>query len=178
MTQYINGYALALFELACEEKKLEKYKHDAASIIAALHENKEFESILNGKDIDFNHKVIMVEKAFKGAQSNIVNFILIVTRRLKAHIIIHVLTKLLHFLNNKLDIHEGVVYTPEKLAPQQITGVQKKVSKILNLKTIELENRVDKEMVYGFKVIVNDEIIEDSAQSRLENVRSVLLREK
>lgn len=175
--EHINGYALALFSLAKEEKKLKKVKEDSLEIIEALKANEEFLELLRSKRIEFDSKETMIQKAFKGADKNILNFLLIVAQKGNAKQVPHILTKLVSLINDELGIKEGFIYTVKKLSADEMKKIETKVSKQLGFKPT-LINKLDPELISGFRVVVGDEVIEDSVASRLQQIKYELLREE
>ena len=175
---YINGYALALFSLAQEEKKLIQYKKQSQVIVEALEENLEFISILNTKSISVEERQDLVKKALdKQTNKNIMNFIYILIGRSKATTLIPALKKLIKLINEKEGIDEGYVYSTELLSKLELSKVVKKTSDMLGKKVV-LINKIDKELISGIRIIVKDEIIEDNIGSRFKQMRNELLNRK
>ena len=175
---YINGYALALFSLAQEENKLIQYKSDSQEIVEAFEQNIEFISILNTKSIPIEERQDLVTKALgKKTNKNIVNFIYILIERSKANILIPALKKLIKLINVEKGIDEGVVYSTTPLSKTELSKVIKKTSDMLG-KKVTLVNKIDKELISGIRIIVQDEIIEDNISSRFEQMKNELLNRK
>lgn len=178
MTDHINGYSLALFSLAQEEKKLTQYKTQATEIVKALNEVEGYEHLLSSYTLDAETKKKMIKEAFgKGLNKNLLNFLYLLVDRNKFKVTKPALNKLVKFINEKENINEGVVYTPIKITPALLSDVTKKVEKVLGIK-VSLVNKIDQELLSGFKVIVGDEVIEDNVVSRLEDIRNELLRKE
>lgn len=176
MKEHINGYSLALFSLAQEEKKLSQYKKQATEIINALNEVEGYEILLSTNSINANTKKEMIKEAFgKGLNNNLLNFLYVLADRNKFKVTKPALLKLIKFINEKECINEGIVYTPIKISSQMLTDVTKRTEKILGIK-VSLKNIIDKELISGFKVIVGDDVIEDNVVSRLEDIRIQLFR--
>lgn len=175
MIDHINGYSLALFSLAKEEKKIKQYKDEANLIIESLMDTKDFESFLDAKSIELEIKNKVIEKSFGGKiDKHILNFLLILVERHKMRVAIPALKKLVKFINENLNINEGVVFSSEKLSPKELKDIQIKTEKVLGIK-IYLENKIDFEIISGFRIQVGDEVIEDTVASRLEDIRNQLL---
>lgn len=178
MTDHINGYSLALFSLATEEKKLKQYKTESVEVIKALNEAEGYEKILSSNSIDADSKRKMINEAFgKAINVNLLNLLFILVDRNKFKIVKPVLKKLIKFINEKEKINEGIIFTPEKLTPKELDDVTKRTEKLLNMK-VSLENKIDKELISGFKIKVGDEVIEDNVHSRLEDMKKQLLRKE
>ena len=85
-----------------------------------------------------------------------------------------ILKKLKELMQIDLKIKEGIVYSTTKLSDQKIKELEKKVTKDLAIK-VSLENHIDKELIGGFKIVVDDYVVEDSVKSHLENLKQQLL---
>lgn len=175
--EHLNGYALALFSLAKEEKKLNKYKEDAILMHTALDENLEYLHLLSSNRISNNDKEKMVNNAFKGVHKNLINFVLILSKSHKVVQASAILKRFVKYVNEDLKIKEGIVYSTSKLSPAKIKELEKRVSKQLGFKPT-LINKLDAELISGFRIVVEDEVIEDSITSRLEQIKYQLLREE
>ena len=176
MTEYINGYALALFNLAKEEKKLIKYKKEAILIIEALEQNPKAIHLFNSKLNDFNQRKELITNAFKKVNNNFLHFLFILANRSKFNLTIVILKKLIKFINQKKQINEGIVYSTKKLTLSQLREIESKTSKMLGIKVI-LTNKLDVNLIGGIKVEVNNQIIEESVVSRIEQIKNSLLKE-
>ena len=122
--EHINGYALALFSLAKEEKKLKKMKDGAVAISESLKDNEDYLHLLSSKRLDMTTKEKMVAKAFKGMDQHLINFILITAKTGKATIVVPVLNKLTKYINEDLNIKEGIVYSSQKLTSVEISKLK------------------------------------------------------
>lgn len=175
MSEHINGYSLALFSLAKEEKKLKQYKAQSVLVIDALTEVEEYERLLHSNSIETEVKHKMITQAFgKKLNKNLLNFLLLLVDRNKFNVACPALKKLVKFINEEANIHEGTVYTAIKLTPAELKKIEKKTEKLLKM-DITLINKTDAEMISGFKVVVGDEVIEDTIASRLEDIKNQLL---
>ena len=175
MAAYINGYALALLSLSKEEKKLKAYKEQSLALIEAFELNEDYIGVLNTKSIPVETRRDLAKKAFgKKISKNILNFMFLLIERSKVNLAIPVLKKLVKLINEDMNIDEGTVYSVIPLSKLEVTKIEKKTSTILGKKVV-LINKIDKELISGIKVIVQDEVIEDSVISRFEQLRQTLL---
>ena len=175
MTDHINGYSLALFSLAKEEKKLKLYKTQSTQVVEALTEVEEYESLLSSNSLSVEQKTKMIKQAFsKKINKNLLNFLLILIERNKFRVAKPALLKLVKFINEEQNINEGVVYSAIKLTSKQLKDIEVKTEKTLKLK-LSLINKLDAELLSGFRIVVGDEVIEDTISSRLEDIKNQLL---
>jgi len=174
MTEHINGYALALFDLAKEEKKLIAYKDQSLAIIDAIEANEGIVAILNSKGTEVAKRQDLVKKAFAKVNKTLRNFLFILVERSKFQVAVPALKKLVKFINQAKKVNEGTVYSTEKLSPKQIKDIEVRTSKMIGSKVV-LINKLDATLVSGIKIQVGDEVIEDTVLSRLEQIRNELL---
>ncbi len=175
MSDHINGYALALFSLGQEEKKLKNYKDNAMDLIHAFAHNPDYIKLLDSKSMPNEMKHQMIQKAVgKKVEKSILNFIKILVDRSKVNLLVAILTKLIKLINTDLKISEGIVYTISPLNKGELSKVESRTSKMMGHK-ITLRNKIDAELVSGLKIVVGDETIEDSILSRLEFIKYELL---
>ena len=78
---------------------------------------------------------------------------------------------------NELNVKKGIIYTTIKLTKQQIEKLNEKVSKILKA-NVYLVNEIDTKLIGGFKIVVDDYIIDDSLKYRLMNLKDEISLKK
>jgi F-type H+-transporting ATPase subunit delta len=178
MNVHINGYALALFSIAKENKKLDDYKKKSLLLIEIINQNDDYIKIMDSKNIDFNKKVKLIKEAFsKNLNKEFQNFLFILIKRHKFRIINTILNKLIKFINEEKKIIEGIIYTSNKLSLEEIKKIENKISKILN-KKVSLKNKLDSKIISGIKIQVGNKIIEDTISSRFKLLKKELLEKE
>lgn len=171
------GFAIALFEIAKEEKKIKKIYKESKIIYQSLEENGDFIEILNDFSLQNDQKKKIVNNIYKNIDIDLLNTMYILIDNNAFRYIIDVLEKLISFLQNELNIKEGIVYSTTKISDDKIKKLEKKLSNEYNVK-ISLKNHIDKELIGGFKIIIDDIVIEDSIKSDLEDIKHNLLLNK
>jgi F-type H+-transporting ATPase subunit delta len=71
----------------------------------------------------------------------------------------------------------GIVYTVKKIDQQQISDIRKAIAskKDISEKLIELENRVDSELLGGFVVKFENEVFDGSLKNRVGKIKQALI---
>ena len=175
MQRHIDGYSLALLSLATEEEKLKQYKKESLLIYNSLKEVDEYEHFMESKSVSKEMKKEMLTKAFKNKiNKNLFHFLLLMIDRNKFIVVKPAFLKLVKLIDTKLNIHEGIIYTPIKLTPKEIKGIENKIESKLKIKPT-LINKIDVELLSGFRIYIDDELIEDNIFSRLDDIRNQLL---
>ncbi|CAM9107004.1 F0F1 ATP synthase subunit delta [Mycoplasma marinum] len=175
MQEYINGYSLALLDIAKEEKKLSEYKEQSTIIVDVLTKNSGYVEILSSYNIETKKKLDLAKETFGGKlEQSLENFILLLVERKKTKYIIPSLKKMISFINDINDIHEGIVYSVKKLTAKQIKGIEETSSKTLGF-AVTLTNKIDIELISGIKVVVEDQVLDNSVTTKINKLRQQLL---
>ncbi|CAM9121635.1 F0F1 ATP synthase subunit delta [Mycoplasma todarodis] len=175
MQLHINGYSLALLDIAQEEKKLDNYKEQAMIIVEVLTKNPTYINILGSYAIETQEKLALVEKTFANKiEECLKNFILLLVEKKRVKYLIPALKRLISLINEEKDIHEGIAYSVKKLTAKQLKDIEATTSKTLGLK-VTLVNKLDSELISGVKVVVGDQVIDNSIATKIQNLRQQLL---
>lgn len=167
------GYALALLDIAKEEKITKKIYLQINQIIESLEKNEEFVLLLDS-NIQQSKKEKLIKNVFKNIHWSLTNVAMILMIKNNFKYFKDILNKLNKYLQDILKIEQGIIYSTEKLTSVKIKKIEEKVSKELN-KKITLKNLIDKELIGGFKIVVGSIVIEDSVKSELKAMKDSLI---
>lgn len=167
------GYALALLDIAKEEKITKKIYLQINQIIESLEKNEEFVLLLDS-NIQQAKKEKLIKNVFKNIHWSLTNVAIILMIKNNFKYFKDILNKLNKYLQDILKIEQGIIYSTEKLTSVKIKKIEEKVSKELN-KKITLKNLIDKELIGGFKIVVGSIVIEDSVKSELRAMKDSLI---
>ena len=167
------GYALALLDIAKEEKITKKIYLQINQIIESLEKNEEFVLLLDS-NIQQAKKEKLIKNVFKNIHWSLRNVAMILMIKNNFKYFKDILNKLNKYLQDILKIEQGIIYSTEKLTSVKIKKIEEKVSKELG-KKITLKNLIDKELIGGFKIVVGSIVIEDSVKSELKAMKDSLI---
>lgn len=167
------GYALALLDIAKEEKITKKIYLQINQIIESLEKNEEFVLLLDS-NIEQAKKEKLIKNVFKNIHWSLTNVAMILMTKNNFKYFKDILNKLNKYLQHILKIEQGIIYSTEKLTSVKIKKIEEKVSKELD-KKITLKNLIDKELIGGFKIVVGSIVIEDSVKSELKAMKDSLI---
>lgn len=167
------GYALALLDIAKEEKITKKIYLQINQIIESLEENEEFVLLLDS-NIQQSEKEKLIKNVFKNIHWSLINVAMILMTKNNFKYFKDILNKLNKYLQDILKIEQGIIYSTEKLTSVKLKKIEEKVSKELD-KKITLKNLIDKELIGGFKIVVGSIVIEDSVKSELRAMKDSLI---
>lgn len=177
MDSVASRYAIALLSLAREENLVKEYISECEQVIAILEGNSELVRILKDYGLTINEKKETIDLCFKGqVHDYVLNFFYIIIDNKRGSIFKDILKEFVRIAYKDLNIKKGTIYSTIKLNKQEIKSIEKRTSEIINA-TVILDNKIDKKLLGGFKIQVEDMIIDESVKKRLEDLKTQLLKE-
>lgn len=173
---HYEGYSFALLELSIKSNKMKAMKQQAEMLITVFETQPEYLKLLSSYDIDFPTKEKLLTKAFKKKIDTIlyrILFILIQKNRINS--IINILSLYVNQINKINQTHEGVIYSVEELSSEEILKIEKTTEKRLGHKVV-LTNIIDATITAGFKIIINDIVIDATILNQLEMMKQEIIK--
>ncbi len=174
MDSLANRYANALLSLASEKGAIAEYRQNVKELRKAFLENEEIIKILNSAFIEFNEKEQIIDKIVI-YDDYIKNFIKVIVRNSRSNQIIKIFNEFIKICNERLQIKDGIVYSTRLLSEEEIQKIESGIEKRLQSK-VELENVIDKKLIGGVKVIVEDKIFDGSIKNKVEKLKESLVK--
>ncbi len=172
---HYEGYSFALTEIAEQENKNQKFKEQAQLLLDVFAQEPRYLKLLGSYDISFETKEELLTQAFKKKIDPVIYkmmFILIKKNRILN--IPNILKLFINEINKKHEIHKGIIYSSVKLTKNEISKIQEKTAKQLK-KKITLTNIIDNKIIAGFKIIIDDVIIDATILNQLEELKNELI---
>ncbi|WP_027334274.1 ATP synthase F1 subunit delta [Mycoplasma elephantis] len=175
-SNYLN-YSYAIFEIAQEDNKISTFNKNAHDFLHIIETNEEIVDYLSADEtlLAFKHKDDLLDKILKGMNINFINAIKLIVIDKKSRFLPQILQNLIKKLNIKEDILEGIIFTTKKIPAKTIKQFEEKISKRKNKKVV-LKNKIDPEIISGFKIVFDDHIIENNIESQLKDLKEQLLQ--
>lgn len=161
-------YADAIFQIALSKNKLEEFYHDFELIQTVI--NEEFIQLLKNPNITKSEKLMIVEQSFNSVNHDIKNFLKLLVEKnrfAKIKAIIKMFFKK-YYEYNKIQI--VYVETAIELTQEQKEKLIAKFSKKYN-KKIHLKISIDKTLLGGMRVIVEDTVYDNSVLNQLKRMK-------
>ena len=170
------SYAADLMELAKEDGLVEKYRQQFEMINNALNENSDLQSYLTSSDHTISDKKAELQKYFGKRLDNdvMMAFFVISSSTDKYYNEVMLLRDFLAYYYQLKGVYYGVVYSARTLDPAQIVNIEIAIAQQLEHK-VKLENRIDKELLGGVKVVINNNVWDASYRAKLKNLKDELL---
>lgn len=168
-------YAVALFELAVEEKTLDRVAEELNALKALLNDSVELQILTNSPVISRNNQATAMTKMVKAAKfsKTVENFIGVVTanRRLSQ------LNNIINEFNRYLAHHRGEVnasvVTAYKLDKKQLDALSTKLKSMVG-SDVNIETKVDEELLGGMVVRIGSRMIDSSLKTKLANLEATM----
>lgn len=175
MSQLTERYAVALFELAQENDCVISWQSQAKLVINSIPEDSErfFQSILVSRD----EKKEVLQKGFsKSVDDLLMNFLCLLVDKGRFHYVKGILNNFNSLCNQSRNIEEGILYTARPYEASQIEEIEKALSQQRG-KVCELKNKIDQRLISGFKIMIENEVIDSSMQNSIHSLKRELLKE-
>lgn len=172
------SYAIALFDLAHEENKVEIYQEEVKAISNILKDNKEFFDLLINQFVSKEDKKNMLHNVFFDKIENmILNFLKLLVDKSRFNLSIDIFKEYNSLANEYRNIKEGTLYSAIPLDDARVKAIEEKVAQKIG-KNVELSLVVDTSLIGGIKVVIDDLIIDNSIKNRIESLSSDLKTER
>ena len=152
MYEYLDRrYALALYEVAEKNGKVDEYLGDLREICELIDKDEEFQEVIKHPQISTKQKKRV--------------FINIFEEKIKEMEKIHL---------DKLNVLQGIVKTTIPLEEYEYNSLVEKLEKKYN-KDIILKKIIDPEILGGIYVRIGNDIIDGTVKTRLEDLKKLML---
>ena len=178
MDSVASRYAIALLSIAKEEHKVKEYVDEVSNIVEIIKQNPDLIYLLKDYGLSNDEKKETLSLCFENKiQEYILNLFYVIIDNKRGKYLLDVCNEFVRIGLNELNIKKGVVYTTIKLTSKQIKEMEKKVSTILSC-NVTLQNQIDSSLIGGFKIQVEDYILDDSMKNRLEKLKETITLKK
>lgn len=165
-----NRYALALFEAGLDLGKINEFNKELDFLKAVFEKEVKFLQILNHPRISKTEKKDLIDKIFKEKLSGeIINFLYILVDKRREGFILDIIEEYKEIFNEHENILNVVAITAIPMEQQSKDKLQTVLSNKLN-KKIELSNKVDKTILGGVLLHVENKIIDGTVKGQLESI--------
>lgn len=174
MSRVAKRYAKALFAQAKEESLLTEVGNDLNLISVLNRQSRDFNVFLSNPIINEKEKIKVLREMFRGkVQQLTLRFLTLLSEKRRIPFLPQTADEFrLMMLENAGEV-EGELISAQKLNPGQIEKIKLKVERITG-KTVFLSEKVDKTVLGGFIVKVEDWVLDNSIRYQLAKLREQL----
>ena len=176
MYEYLDRrYALALYEVAEERGKVKEYMEDLHFICDVIDNNKDFYEVIKHPQIGTKQKKKTFINIFKGRiDEDLLSFLLILIEKDRIMFLREKLNEMIKIHLERNNTVIGVVKTTVPLSDDQFNNLVSNLEKKYNKKVI-LKKEIDPSILGGIFLRVNNEVIDGTIKSRLDNMKKQML---
>lgn len=172
-SRVVSRYVKSLLDLAVERGVLEEVHKDMQMFARICKENRAFALMLRNPIIKHDKKRDILEKLFKGRVHVLTMSIFdIITRKNREPLLPEIAEEFHNAYNDFKGIGKASVTTAIPLDAALRNEFEGIVKKLSNKKEIELEQRVDADMIGGFVLNVGDKQIDASLKNKIRTLKA------
>ncbi|CCQ94692.1 ATP synthase subunit delta [[Clostridium] ultunense Esp] len=167
-------YAEALFEAGLELNKLEDFKEDIENVSKVLRTEIDLQKILNHPKISKDEKKDLLSSIFRGKVSEeILNFLYIIVDKRREGSMIEISKEFEELFNEHKNILEVTAITAVDMDKKLKNKLAQVLSNKTN-KTIILNNVVDRDIIGGVLLKVENKIIDGTIRGQLQSIEKTI----
>lgn len=177
MHEYLDRrYALALYKVAEEKGKVEQYLQELRNIVLLINEDEDFMKLIKHPQVSTLSKKKLFADIFRGKiDEDLLSFLLVLIEKGR---ILELKGKLNEFEKINLEGKNTVVAKVKTVVSLQDDEKKNLVEKLEGKfnKTILLEEELDSSILGGVYVQVNNEVIDGTVKSKIEEMKKLMLK--
>lgn len=169
-------YAKALLEFASEQKQVESVARDVHFLQSFLIESPELQWIINSPIVRPSEKASIFTKLFQtSVQAETLTFLLLVVKNGRETSIPDILRDFLSIMRNRAGIQFAHFSSPVAISAKTLEEVKAFTESYFKTK-VELSASVKTELLGGFTLQVEDQLLDASIRTKLKTIKQSLLK--
>ncbi len=161
-------YSEAIYEIAKEENMVEDYIQLSLALISISNDNKKIFSYLASREITIDEKKKLV-KELTCDYEYYNNWLNILIESGRSKYLKNYIEELINIYNKEKGIIKGFAYTTIPLNQNLIKELEESSSKKIN-KKVMLINKIDKELIGGIRLEIDDDVWDNSIKNKLKQL--------
>lgn len=171
-------YARALYEFSSSENSLDEVYHDSDFVTSLFINSKEFNSLLSNPVISTREKEQLVFELLKTkTHPTLLSFINLMVRKNREAYILGSMIIYKKLYREKKGILKVIVEMPHQISKETQDNIERVIQTRFK-KQAELEMKIKPELLGGFVLQVEDQLIDQSVWGQLKKIRKTLIPEK
>lgn len=175
-TQVVEPYAEALMSVAQSNNNADQIGEDVRSLIHLLQNSEQLRNFLANPFVDAeNKKAVVRQIAGEGVNSYLRNFLLLLIDRRRIMLLEPICQQYLARLRQLNQTVLAEVTSAVELTEEQQQVVRQKVKAMTNAREVELDTRIDQDLIGGVIIRVGSQVIDASLRGQLRRLSLRLL---
>jgi F-type H+-transporting ATPase subunit delta len=165
-------HAQAVFQIALEEKQLDRWLADLEKIAAVLGDA-DIAAVLSSPKVRMDKKRDVLNRGLKGMSPMAMNLALLLVEKNRLHLARSLAVEYRRLMNGYLGMELAEVTTAIPISAQEGESIGKGLAAISG-KRVTVESSVDPAILGGFVAKLGDKLIDGSARTRLQELRKTI----
>lgn len=175
---FSSAYAASLLELANESNQAEAIGEELSAVRQIVLDNRSFHQYLSDPAISSTERGETLKRIFGGKASPLLsNFLGVLNEKGRLGSLVEIADAFDDLLDEQLGKIEVDVTVAQKLTPEQLEEVRKRVSAALKKEAV-VHQYVDESIIGGLMLRVQDKLIDASVRTQLQAMKQQLLAGK
>lgn len=164
-------YGDALFEVALEEDKLDRFLEEVKTVKAAIDENQDLFKLMSHPKVVKEEKIKVVEDIFSGKVSReLVGLIRMIVDKGHFEQIDSVFTYFIDEVKEYRNIGTAYVTSALELTDAQKSAIEKRLLETTKYVTFEMHYNVDAAIIGGLVIRIGDRVVDSSVRTKLADL--------
>lgn len=175
MSLVAKRYSEAFFSLALDKNKVSEYKEDLKLVLDTFKGVDSIDLFFASEKITKQEKKDLIEKSFNEKISvDAKNLLKLLVDKGRMGYITEIAEDYFHLANENLNICEGLIESVRPIDETRIKELETLLAK--NGQTVVLKQKINKSLISGFRITLNNEVIDGSMKSKIGQMQDLLSR--
>ena len=175
MSLVAKRYSEAFFSLALDKNKVSEYKEDFKLVLDTFKGVDSIDLFFASEKITKQEKKDLIEKSFNEKISvDAKNLLKLLVDKGRMGYITEIAEDYFHLANENLNICEGLIESVRPIDETRIKELETLLAK--NGQTVVLKQKINKSLISGFRITLNNEVIDGSMKSKIDQMQDLLSR--
>lgn len=175
MSLVAKRYSEAFFSLALDKNKVSEYKEDLKLVLDTFKGVDSIDLFFASEKITKQEKKDLIEKSFNEKISvDAKNLLKLLVDKGRMGYITEIAEDYFHLANENLNICEGLIESVRPIDETRIKELEALLAK--NGQTVVLKQKINKSLISGFRITLNNEVIDGSMKSKIDQMQDLLSR--
>lgn len=169
-------YGRAIYEIAYEQKSLEKFEEDLKLISSTIEESEELRGFLHHPLLTKDAKKETIQKLFEGKVAPVVlQFCYVVIDKDRFDYLSQMVDVYTALAHEGMGVEEALVTSAFPLSEEQAASLKAKLAEMTGKKII-MKQKVDSALIGGFTVQIGDRLIDGSVARQLQTLKAKIMQ--
>lgn len=167
-------YAKALFELAAEKGKEERYLDDLNAVCESTKSEPEFLKLITAPFVENEEKKRMICQVYHTLEEEFLSFLEVLIDHKRFYLIENIRSEYQQLFSLHQHILNIEIVSSEKLTKKKLASIVSNLEAKYPSKKLVVENKVNPDIVYGIQIYCNGESLDMSVKNMLAKMKDSL----